>query len=47
MNGENYFRFMTIIGEQSRTLGGEAAIGRNPLKALDEYNYCKYSREWI
>ena len=23
------------------------SVGRNPLKAIDEFNYCKYSRQWI
>jgi hypothetical protein len=48
--GENfgtYFRFMEVAREQVKILGGEQAIGRNPLKALDEYNYCKHTRQWI
>lgn len=46
-NGENYFNFMKMSKEQSIKLGGEEALGRNPLKALDEYNYCKYTKSWI
>jgi hypothetical protein len=38
---ECYCSFMEITREQCKGLGGEKAIGRNPLKALDEYNYCK------
>jgi len=40
---ERYCRFMEITKEQVYGLGGELAIGRNPLKALDEYNYLKYT----
>lgn len=46
-NGERYCRFMQIVKGQCRELGGEQQIGRNPLKALDEYNYCKYTKDWI
>lgn len=38
---ERYCRFMAITKGQIMDLGGEKAIGRNPLKALDEYNYWK------
>ena len=40
---ERYCRFMDITKGQIIDLGGEKAIGRNPLKALDEYNYWKYT----
>jgi len=40
---ERYLRFMNITKGQIIDLGGEKAIGKNPLKALDEYNYCKYT----
>jgi hypothetical protein len=40
-NADRYCRFMVITSKQVKSLGGEQAIGRNPLKALDEYNYCK------
>jgi len=46
-NGERYCRFMRIVEGQWRDLGGEQRIGRNPLKALNEYNYCKYTKEWM
>ena len=46
-NGSQYCHFMSISKEQCNSLGGEQAIGRNPLKALDEYNYCKYTKGWI
>ena len=40
---ECYCSFMKITREQCKCLGGEKAIGRNPLKALDEYNYWKFT----
>jgi len=46
-NAERYQRFMEIVKEQVQSLGGEQAIGRNPLKALDEYNYCKYTKKCV
>lgn len=46
-NASRYRRFMRITKEQCNGLGGEQAIGRNPLKALDEYNYCRYTKRWI
>ena len=34
--------------EQSIAAGGDtAAADGNILKALDEYNYCAFSRKWI
>jgi hypothetical protein len=42
-NAECYCRFMEITKDQIMDIGGEKAIGRNPLKALDEYNYLKYT----
>lgn len=46
-NGNRYRRFMEIVKRQVQDLGGEQRIGRNPLKALDEYNYCKYTKGWM
>jgi hypothetical protein len=46
-NADNYWRFMSIVSEQCRLLGGEQAVGRNPLKAIDEFNYCRYTKGWI
>lgn len=46
-NAERYCQFMMIAREQTKNLGGEAAIGRNPLKAIDEFNYCRYTKQWI
>jgi len=46
-NADRYCRFMAITKKQCADLGGEEAIGRNPLKAIDEYNYCRYTKRWI
>jgi hypothetical protein len=45
-NAEQYLRFMRIAKLQCEILPGERAIGQIPLKALDEYNYCKYTKHW-
>jgi hypothetical protein len=46
-NTDLYCRLIEIVREQAKSLGGQTAIGRNPLKAIDEYNYCKYTKQWI
>lgn len=46
-NGENYFRFMKIVKEQCGSIVAAGFIDRNPIKALDEYNYCRYTKNWI
>lgn len=46
-NADRYCRFMAIAKKQWEALGGEQAVRRNPLKAIDEYNYCKYTRRWM
>jgi hypothetical protein len=46
-NAGRYCSFMRIVKGQIQSLGGEQLIGRNPLKAIDEYNYCKYTKGWI
>jgi hypothetical protein len=39
----DYWRLLCATAEQVEAVGGEAALGRNPLKAIDEYNYCRYT----
>lgn len=46
-NAQRYIHFMRITQSQVRELGGVPGVGRNPLKALDEFNYCRYSRGWF
>jgi hypothetical protein len=46
-NGARYYQFMRIVKKQCGDLGGEQRIGRNPLQAMDEYNYCRHTKRWI
>jgi hypothetical protein len=39
----DYWRLLCATAEQVKSVGGEAALGRNPIKAIDEYNYCRYT----
>ena len=43
-NSDRYCRFMTIAQEQYRSLRSRRRANWNPLKAIDEYNYCKHTR---
>lgn len=46
-NAAAFVQLMMVSKVQVESLGGEATLGRNPLKAIDEYNYCKYTKKWI
>ncbi len=46
-NAERYCDFMRATKLQCKALPGEQVIGRNLLKALDEYNYCRFTKHWI
>ena len=46
-NGDRYWRFMVISGDQCRRLRSSGGFRGNPLKSLDEYNYCKYTKGWL
>ncbi len=46
-NAARYCKFMEITKGQWLRLGGPQGIGRNPLRAIDEYNYCKCARKWL
>lgn len=39
----DYWRLVCATAEQVKSVGGEDALGRNPIKAIDEYNYCRYT----
>jgi hypothetical protein len=45
-NGKRYVRMANIAKSQSARVGGEDAIGADILKALDEYNYCRFTKGW-
>jgi hypothetical protein len=42
-DARDYWRLVWATAEQVKSIGGEAALGRNPIKAIDEYNYCRYT----
>lgn len=47
-NGGRYLRFMRMCHEQCTAAGvDDAAVDGNILKALDEYNYCIFTKKWI
>jgi hypothetical protein len=46
-NGQRYWQFMLIAREQCLGLRRGKRGGANPLKSIDEYNYCKYTKGWI
>jgi len=39
----DYWRLVCATAAQVASVGGEAVLGRNPVKAIDEYNYCRYT----
>jgi hypothetical protein len=45
-NGKRYVRMANIAKSQSARVGGADAIGADILKALDEYNYCRFTKGW-
>jgi hypothetical protein len=46
-NGKRYVRMANIAKDQSADVGGDDAVGANILKALDEYNYCRFTKGWM
>ena len=46
-NGENYWNFMKICREQYKEFEENEISDDNPLKAIDEYNYCHFTKHWI
>jgi len=46
-NAPSYCRFMEMMQEQVRNLGTGSDIDQNPLKILDEYYYCKFTKKWV
>jgi len=45
-NGASYFRFMELAQQQVRDVVKAGFQGSNPLKALDEFNYCRFTNKW-
>jgi len=46
-NGDRYWRLMLIAKQQCLELSREDPDCKNPLKSIDEYNYCKYTKGWL
>lgn len=45
-NAESYLQWMDLTLGQIRALGGWDVIPGNPLKAIDQFNYCVFARRW-
>ena len=46
-NGSRYVRLAVIAKGQAEQVGWSSALGRNILKAIDEYNYCRFTKGWM
>lgn len=46
-NAKKYWKFMKISLKQCKELEGKLSNEENPLKYIDEYNYCHYTKNWI
>jgi hypothetical protein len=46
-NGNRYWSFMLKIMPYVRALRVQMPECSNPLKSIDEYNYCKYTKHWM
>jgi hypothetical protein len=46
-NSLGYVEFMFITQRQCARLIHDKDFARNPLKALDEFNYCQFTKKWI
>jgi len=46
-NGDRYWRFMLIAKQQCLELSWQEPGCKNPLKSIDEYNYCKHTKGWL
>jgi hypothetical protein len=44
-NGQGYLIFLKMVAKQTAKI--KRYNKRYPLKRLDEYNYCKYTKNWI
>ncbi len=46
-NADRYWKFMKISKKQCKGLERKLPKENNPLKYIDEYNYCHYTKNWI
>ena len=45
-NGERYWRFLCISKRQCLDVRRDSPNCHDPLKSIDEYNYCRYTKKW-
>lgn len=45
-NGDRYWKMMNYASRQAQTLVASGYSGK-PLKAIDEYNYCHFTKKWM
>lgn len=45
-NADRYLRFMELVQGQCERLPDARTLGRYQLRALDEFNYCRYTKNW-
>jgi hypothetical protein len=46
-NSETYLEFMELVQRQAAEVRAVLPARPDVLKAIDEYNYCRYSKSWI
>ncbi len=46
-NADSYCFFMEISKDQCESIRQKKTVLTNPLKAIDEYNYCRYTKQWL
>ncbi|NCD34563.1 MAG: hypothetical protein EOL87_14255 [Spartobacteria bacterium] len=45
-NGDRYWKMMNYASRQAQALVASGYSGK-PLKAIDEYNYCHFTKKWM
>jgi hypothetical protein len=46
-NGNRYLKLLRISQAQVAHVEAKSELGRNALKAIDEYNYCRFTKGWL
>jgi hypothetical protein len=46
-NGDRYWKFVLIAQRQCEELSRADLECQNPLKSIDEFNYCKHTKKWL
>jgi hypothetical protein len=46
-NGERYWQFLSISRRQCLDVTRDNPNCGDPLKSIDEYNYCRYTKKWV